>query len=291
MTRRRLPIGIQTFRELRERDCYYADKTGYILRLVDEGKHYFLLFEGSEPLFAGLAIHGHWDWSVRRPVLRLSFGSGTFRTEGDLPAEVADQLEASEKAAGIAPRPGAAAARFRALIRALHERAGRRVVVLVDEYDKPILDTLEVSEVARANRDFLRGLYAVVKDRDAHVRFTFLTGEPLAKLSGCDSVVSPACERTVVGATKAWDARIPRFGTARWEHGWVTGACRAPSIAWAGAGRVAYVTRRRSWSAVSASTPNMQWHITLEAPRTRTWRPPNSSLRRPLTRSPAVRSL
>ena len=176
MTRRRLPTGIQTFRELRERDCYYVDKTGYILRLVDEGKHYFLLFEGSEPLFAGLAIHGHWDWSVRRPVLRLSFGSGTFRTEGDLPAEVADQLEAIEKAAGIAPRPGAAAARFRALIRALHERAGRRVVVLVDEYDKPILDTLEVSEVARANRDFLRGLYAVVKDRDAHVRFTFLTG-------------------------------------------------------------------------------------------------------------------
>ena len=75
------------------------------------------------------------------------------------------------------------------------------------------------------------------------------------KLSGCDSVVSPACERRVVGATKAWDAWIPRFDTARWEHGWVTGACRAPSIAWAGAGRVAYVTRRRSWSAVSASTP------------------------------------
>ena len=123
-----------------------------------------------------------------------------------------------------------------------------------------------------------------------HVRMFGYT-EPLAKLSGCDSVVSPACERTVVGATKAWDARIPRFDTARWEHGWVTGACRAPSIAWAGAGRVAYVTRRRSWSAVSASTPNMQWHITLEAPRTRTWRPPNSSLRRPLTRSPAVRSL
>ena len=75
-------------------------------------------------------------------------------------------------------------------------------------------------------------------------------------------------ERRVVGATTAWDAWIPRFDTARWEHGWVTGACRAPSIAWAGAGRVAYVTRRRSWSAVSASTPNMQWHITFEALRT-----------------------
>ena len=96
MTRRRLPIGIQTFRELRERDCYYVDKTAYIVRLADEGKHYFLsrprrfgkslfldtlkeAFEGNEPLFEGLAVHGDWDWSVRHPVLRLSFGSGTLR--------------------------------------------------------------------------------------------------------------------------------------------------------------------------------------------------------------------
>ena len=82
MNRRRLPIGIQTFREIREQDCYYVDKTAYVRRLLDEGKHYFLsrprrfgkslfldtckeLFEGAEALFAGLAIHEHWDWSVR----------------------------------------------------------------------------------------------------------------------------------------------------------------------------------------------------------------------------------
>ena len=193
MTRRRLPIGIQTFREIRERDCYYVDKTAYIERLLDEGKHYFLsrprrfgkslfldtlkeLFEGNEPLFAGLAIHDEHDWSNSHPVLRLSFGSGTFRREGDLPAEVGAQLEALEQEAAITPRPAPAAARFRSLIRALNERARRRVVVLVDEYDKPILDVLDDPAVARANRDFLRGLYAVVKDCDAHVRFTFLTG-------------------------------------------------------------------------------------------------------------------
>ena len=86
------------------------------------------------------------------------------------------QLAPLEQDAAITSPPAAAAARFRSLIRTLHERAGRRVVVLVDEYDKPILDALDAPEVARANRDFLRGLYGVVKDCDAHVRFTFLTG-------------------------------------------------------------------------------------------------------------------
>ena len=96
MTRRRLPIGMQSFLEVREENCYYVDKTAYIGRLLDEGKHYLLsrprrfgkslfldtckeLFAGSEPLFRGLAIHDRWDWSVRHPVLHLSFGSGHFQ--------------------------------------------------------------------------------------------------------------------------------------------------------------------------------------------------------------------
>ena len=162
-------------------------------RLVDQGTHYFLsrprrfgkslfldtlkeLFEGNEALFSGLAIHGDWDWSIRHPVLLLSFGSGTFQEEGDLAAEVAEQLEVLERGASISPRPIAAAARLRALIKAIHDRAGKPVVVLVDEYDKPILDALEIPEVGRANRDFLRGLYSAVKECDAYVRFVFLTG-------------------------------------------------------------------------------------------------------------------
>ena len=193
MTGRRLPIGIQTFRKIREQDYYYVDKTAYLRSLTDRGTHYFLsrprrfgksllldtlkeLFEGNEALFRGLAIHGDWDWSVRYPVLVLTFGSGTFLREGDLADEVAHQLETLERDAEINRNPVAATARFRSLIKSLHERTGQPVVVLVDEYDKPILDALEVPEVARANRDFLRGLYGAVKDCDAHVQFAFLTG-------------------------------------------------------------------------------------------------------------------
>ena len=193
MSRHRLPIGIQTFRRIREEGCYYVDKTAYIRRLLDEGTHYFLsrprrfgkslfldtckeLFEGSEALFEGLAIHDRWDWSVRNPVVRLSFGAGHFKGPDDLRAAAMDRLEMQESQAGITARHESAPARLAHVIRTLHERTGRRVVVLVDEYDKPILDALDVPEVARTNRDYLRGLYAVIKDCDAHVHFSFITG-------------------------------------------------------------------------------------------------------------------
>ena len=193
MTRRKLPIGIQTFREVRDEDCYYVDKTPYVRRLVDEGKHYFLsrprrfgkslfldtlreLFEGNEPLFRGLDIHEGRDWSLRHPVVRLSFGGGNFKEPGYVHEDAMAQLDAIEEEASVAARYDTVPARLRHLIRTLHRHTGQRAVILVDEYDKPILDALDAPETARANRDFLRGLYAVIKDCDAHLRFTFLTG-------------------------------------------------------------------------------------------------------------------
>ena len=184
---------MQTFRELREQDCYYVDKTPYIQRLLDEGKHYFLsrprrfgkslfldtlkeLFEGSEELFAGLHIHAGHDWSQRHPVVRLSFGGGSFTEPANINTSVLAQLEAVAEGEGVSARYATAPERFAHLLRTLHTQTGQRVAVLVDEYDKPILDMLEEREVARANRDYLRGLYGVIKDNDAHVRFTFLTG-------------------------------------------------------------------------------------------------------------------
>ena len=160
---------------------------------MDEGTHYFLsrprrfgksllldtikeLFEGNESMFAGLAIHQRWDWSVRHPVLRLDFSRGHFKEPSQLQEDVAAQLDAMEKQVGVRSDYTGASVRFSQLIRALHERSGQRVVVLIDEYDKPILDALAVPEVARANRDFLHGLYSTIKFDDAHLKFSFLTG-------------------------------------------------------------------------------------------------------------------
>ena len=184
---------MQTFSELREQDCYYVDKTAYIEQLLARGKHYFLsrprrfgkslfldtikeLFEGNERLFTGLHIHAGWNWSERHPVVRLDFAGGSFKDPGSLQEDVTLQLEYLEHEAGIPAREVSAPVRFRRLLQALHRQTGRPVVVLVDEYDKPILDTLSDPDVARANRDYLRGLYGMIKSSDAHVRFTFLTG-------------------------------------------------------------------------------------------------------------------
>ncbi len=193
MVRRRLPTGIQTFRTLRERNCYYVDKTAYVEQLLEEGAHYFLsrprrfgkslfldtlkeLFEGNEALFRGLHVHGRHDWSQRHPVVRLSFGGGSFTQPGLVRDHVMEQLAAVERRTGVEADYLTAPGRFASVLEALHERTGQQAAVLVDEYDKPILDALETPEVARANRDFLRGLYGVIKDSEAHVRFTFLTG-------------------------------------------------------------------------------------------------------------------
>ncbi len=187
-----LPIGMTSLREIRGMDCYYVDKTDHVRRLVERGKYYFLsrprrfgksllvdtlqeLFEGSEELFRGLAVHGKWDWSARHPVVRLDFsGVGDFDTPDGVRETVEAQLEEAEMQAGLEPGPAGAAVRFRRLIRTLHERTGQKVVVLVDEYDKPILDALGDRELALANRNFLRSLYGVACDRQ--LRFVFLTG-------------------------------------------------------------------------------------------------------------------
>ncbi len=194
MNKLNLPIGYSAFREIREWNCYYVDKTPHIWRLASRPGYYFLsrprrfgktllvdtmqeLFEGSEELFRGLHIHDHWDWSVRHPVVRLSFG-GKYSQPVDLENNTNVQLAEIEKDAGIEPSTPTVSApdRLYQLIRGLHRITGRQVVVLVDEYDKPILDALENRTLVRANRDYLRGLYGVIKDCARHVRFVFVTG-------------------------------------------------------------------------------------------------------------------
>jgi hypothetical protein len=194
MTRRPLPIGIQTFAKIREGGYYYVDKTAYALRLIESGSHYFLsrprrfgkslfldtlaeLFAGNEPLFRGLTCHDKWDWGKKYPVIRISFGGGRLASREGLEAHIADELDANAQRLGLdIPAAADSHLRFRHLIQQAVKRHGQRAVILVDEYDKPILDNLTEPDVARAMREGLRNLYSVIKDQDAHIRFAFLTG-------------------------------------------------------------------------------------------------------------------
>ena len=188
-----LPIGVQSFRKLREERRHYVDKTGYIGNLLERGTHYFpsrprrfgksllvdtfrCLFECDRRLFRGLAIEPRWDWARPRPVVRLEFGRGNHAQPGYLQLNLAAQLGEIEEATGIQQVVDDGAERFAFVIRQLHQTTGRRVAVLVDEYDKPILDALHEPDIARANRDYLRGLYSVIKACDEHVHSCFLTG-------------------------------------------------------------------------------------------------------------------
>ena len=191
--RRKLPIGIQTFAKIREEDYYYVDKTPQILRLIDEGTHYFLsrprrfgksllldtiaeLFEGHRALFEGLHADAHWDWSHQFPVIHISFGGGVLHSRASLDDKIKDLLEVEQNRHGLVCESVTTSGRFAALIRGLHQASGQRVVVLIDEYDKPILDNITEPAIAREMRDGLRDLYSVIKGQDAHIKFTMLTG-------------------------------------------------------------------------------------------------------------------
>jgi hypothetical protein len=191
--RKKLPIGIQTFAKIREADYYYVDKTAFALNLIDNGTHYFLsrprrfgkslfldtlkeLFEGNEPLFRGLHVHDKWDWTVKYPVIRISFGGGVIRNRVEMEGRLSSQFNRLEFSFGCDTPIESLPERFRTLIINLARQTGQRVVILIDEYDKPILDRLEEPDLANEIRDGLKDFYSVIKDSDAHIKFAFLTG-------------------------------------------------------------------------------------------------------------------
>ncbi|UHJ64977.1 ATP-binding protein [Melaminivora jejuensis] len=193
MARKQLPIGIQTLAKIRAKDCYYVDKTPIALRLIAQGSYFFLsrprrfgkslfldtlkeLFEGNRALFEGLHAEQHWDWSVKYPVLRFSFGGGLLGSVEDLRASLDEQLGTFEARHELPAEYPDARSRFKRLILRLAEQTGQRVVVLIDEYDKPVLDRIEDQDVALQLREVLKDFYSVIKDSDAHIRFALLTG-------------------------------------------------------------------------------------------------------------------
>ncbi len=195
MNKLELPIGDSSFRNMRERNCYYVDKTLHLWSLTKGGSRYYFLsrprrfgksllidtlhelFAGSEELFRGLYIHERWDWNNKHPVVRLSFDAN-YSESGNLKSNIFNQLATHEKRAGIKPPPEARTApdRLYNLIVSLYDDTGQQVVILIDEYDKPILDVLENKELARENRDYLRGFYGMIKGCARYIRFVFITG-------------------------------------------------------------------------------------------------------------------
>lgn len=192
MNKRFLPIGIQSFEDLRNRGCVYVDKTALIYKLTYEGKPYFLsrprrfgkslllstmeaYFLGKKELFCGLALERlEEDWT-EYPVIKISFGADNYPNLESLKSAENLFLSDYEKIYGIEVDDKRVAPRLSRIIKTAYEKTGKQVVILIDEYDKPILDAL-YTEYEEQNRQELRSFYSPLKDLDQYIRFLFITG-------------------------------------------------------------------------------------------------------------------
>ncbi|MCM1450834.1 MAG: ATP-binding protein [Clostridium sp.] len=195
MARLRYPIGVQTFSIIREEGYVYADKTGYLHNLLERGaKNVFLsrprrfgkslflsmvddFFRGRRELFEGLEISRYdYDWQPY-PVFHFDFTGVNYDSPKSVEAKLNGALSDWESKYGVSNGderyPGL---RFEKLIKEVHKKYCKRVVVLVDEYDKPLLETVDNPELQEKFRNVLRGLYGNLKSQDAHIRFAMLTG-------------------------------------------------------------------------------------------------------------------
>ena len=187
------PIGIQNFEKIRRDGYIYVDKTRFVYQLAKTGSYYFLsrprrfgksllistlqaYFEGKKDLFKGLAIEQlEKDWTVY-PVLHLDLNARNYEDENSLLEELNKHLEIWEQQYGSPYGDRAPEERFFHVIRLAHEKTGQRVVILVDEYDKPMLQAIENDELQRVYRNQLKPFYGVLKSMDGYIKLAFLTG-------------------------------------------------------------------------------------------------------------------
>jgi len=188
-----LPIGIQTFEKIRNSNYYYVDKTMFVKKLEDGG-YYFLsrprrfgkslfldtlkeAFSGNKELFKGLYLYDNWNWEKRYPVITINFTSGVMSSSQLLKKNIHHILETNAKRYELnLEEKEVINIKFEELITKIHQKHNMPVVVLVDEYDKPILDAIENIEVARENREILKDFYSVLKGMDPYLKLVFLTG-------------------------------------------------------------------------------------------------------------------
>ncbi|MBQ9475537.1 MAG: AAA family ATPase [Bacteroidales bacterium] len=195
------PIGIQDFEKIRKGGFVYVDKTGHIYKMAEMGGYYFLsrprrfgksllvstmeaYFSGRKELFDGLAISDlEKDWT-KYPVLRFDLSGKQYKCDSDLTETLFQHLVKLEGIYGINPKFESPEARFKDVIDAAYTKTGAGVVILIDEYDKPIVDSLGDEKLNESFRSLLQAFYGVMKAKDACIKFGFLTGvTKIGKLS------------------------------------------------------------------------------------------------------------
>lgn len=192
---KRLPIGIQSFVKIRDvkENYYYIDKTKVLYELIQSGSVYFLsrprrfgksllvdtikeAFLGNRDLFRDLYIEKFWDWSIRYPVIKIDFSGGLSLNIESLKIKIQEYLDEIVRKEDLDIKNISISGKFREIIQSLNLKYSRKVVVLIDEYDKPILDCITNIELAKEIRDCLRDLYSVLKASDEYLQFVLLTG-------------------------------------------------------------------------------------------------------------------
>lgn len=193
LSNRKLPIGIQSFEDLRTNGYLYVDKTALIWQLSNTGKPYFLsrprrfgkslllstlqaYFEGKRELFDGLAISSLEKNWITHPVLHLSLNAEKYTSIERLQKQIDSQLMAWEKLYGTEKSDWTLSIRFMNVIKAAYQQTGQKVVVLIDEYDKPMLESFHEPELQEQFRSTLVAFYSVLKDADPYLRLIFITG-------------------------------------------------------------------------------------------------------------------
>ena len=191
-TKKKLPIGIQTLSEIIPEGYVYVDKTSFAHKLISRGKYYFLsrprrfgkslfldtlaeVFMGNRELFKGLYIYDRYDFK-KYPVIRISLGSGDFTDEETISRKIGYILKGNEKRLDLRSETREYEGCFAELIENAYFKYNKKAVILIDEYDKPILDNITNKEMALKARHILKNFYAVIKDSDRYIRFVFITG-------------------------------------------------------------------------------------------------------------------
>lgn len=187
------PIGIQDFEDLQRNGYAYVDKTNFVYKLADEGKYYFLsrprrfgkslflstleaYFQGKKELFEGLAIYDlETEWK-KYPIFHIDLNTANFREKDSLYMVLNDYLTTWESKYGARESEATLALRFKGVIARAAEKEGCGVVILIDEYDKPILQTMRDPELQAEHRAQLKAFYSVLKTQDRYIKFAFLTG-------------------------------------------------------------------------------------------------------------------